>query len=112
MTIAEAIEAAQAAYHDAEINPVMKPCSRCEGRGYHHGFGEHGHDPDWCEICGGDAVEPADPHQSLRAAIARFLEVVEPTPGMRHAAFGTADDANNWRLEAASRKLAEEVRGW
>jgi len=29
-------------------------CPRCKGRGYHHGFGEHGHDPDWCSECGGD----------------------------------------------------------
>lgn len=39
-------------------------CPRCDGRGYHHGFGEHGHDPDWCSECGGgqtvtkDAVTP------------------------------------------------------
>lgn len=29
-------------------------CSRCNGQGYHHGFGYHGHDPDWCDVCGGD----------------------------------------------------------
>ena len=29
-------------------------CPRCKGRGYHHGFGEHGHDPDYCNQCGGD----------------------------------------------------------
>lgn len=28
-------------------------CARCEGLGYHWGFGEHGHDPDWCSVCGG-----------------------------------------------------------
>jgi DnaJ-class molecular chaperone len=28
-------------------------CPRCNGRGYHHGFGERGHDPDWCEQCDG-----------------------------------------------------------
>lgn len=28
-------------------------CSKCDGRGYHHGFGEGGLDPDWCEECGG-----------------------------------------------------------
>ena len=32
---------------------IVTVCSRCDGRGYHHGFGEHGHDPDWCERCGG-----------------------------------------------------------
>lgn len=28
-------------------------CVRCKARGYHHGFGEGGHDPDWCIDCGG-----------------------------------------------------------
>jgi DnaJ-class molecular chaperone len=28
-------------------------CDRCKGKGYHHGFGEDGYDPDWCEKCGG-----------------------------------------------------------
>lgn len=32
--------------------PVM-PCARCGGKGYHYGFGEGGHDPDWCSECGG-----------------------------------------------------------
>lgn len=31
-------------------------CERCRGKGYHHGFGEHGWDPDWCERCGGPGV--------------------------------------------------------
>lgn len=35
------------------IETEMMPCKRCNGYGYHHGFGEHGHDPDWCETCGG-----------------------------------------------------------
>jgi protein gp37 len=30
------------------------PCKRCGGAGFHHGFGELGHDPDWCLDCGGD----------------------------------------------------------
>ena len=39
-----------------------KICSRCAGKGYHHGFGEHGHDPDWCSECGGCGswLEPPD----------------------------------------------------
>lgn len=37
----------------AEIETETMPCPRCNGYGYHHGFGEHGHDPDWCEQCGG-----------------------------------------------------------
>jgi hypothetical protein len=30
-----------------------KPCERCASKGYHHGFGEDGMDPDWCVVCGG-----------------------------------------------------------
>lgn len=33
--------------------PVEVVCDYCKGRGYHHGFGEGGHDPDWCIRCGG-----------------------------------------------------------
>lgn len=36
--------------------PCM-PCRRCEGKGFHHGFGEGGHDPDWCDRCGGQGLE-------------------------------------------------------
>lgn len=42
--LAAALDAAEAA---------IKPCPRCGGKGYHHGFGEDGHDPDWCADCGG-----------------------------------------------------------
>lgn len=34
-------------------NPEFVECPRCNGKGYHHGFGEGGADPDWCEECGG-----------------------------------------------------------
>jgi hypothetical protein len=40
-------------YLQLQESPEFKPCPRCNGQGYHHGFGEHGHDPDWCEDCGG-----------------------------------------------------------
>lgn len=33
--------------------PMQAVCNRCGGKGYHHGFGEDGHDPDWCSECGG-----------------------------------------------------------
>ena len=48
---------------------ATKPCSRCDGKQYHHGFGEHGHDPDWCEKCGGAGFEEAytDAQQMKRA---------------------------------------------
>lgn len=38
---------------DGEIATVLVQCPKCEGRGYHHGFGEFGRDPDWCADCGG-----------------------------------------------------------
>jgi protein gp37 len=31
-------------------------CPTCSGKGFHHGFGEGGHDPDWCSECGGPGV--------------------------------------------------------
>lgn len=34
-------------------NRNWKKCDKCKGKGFHHGFGEHGHDPDWCTECGG-----------------------------------------------------------
>lgn len=48
----------------------MAPCPRCEGRGYHHGFGENGHDPDWCEQCDGSQfVAARDDRESMRLAL-------------------------------------------
>ena len=46
------------------------PCTRCQGLGYHHGFGENGHDPDWCESCGGGSVMPKyDDRSAMRLAL-------------------------------------------
>lgn len=33
------------------------PCEHCGGKGFHHGFGEDGHDPDPCVVCGGDGLD-------------------------------------------------------
>lgn len=41
--------------------PQFQPCPRCEGKGHHHGFGEHGQDPDWCLHCGGPGQIPTEP---------------------------------------------------
>lgn len=49
------------------------PCPRCNGVGYHHGFGEGGHDPDWCVNCGGCQYESQDPKLILRELIADAL---------------------------------------
>lgn len=41
-------------------------CKRCMGRGYHHGFGENGHNPDWCSECGGQGIEHPRLDQACR----------------------------------------------
>lgn len=56
-----------------------RPCERCAGRGYHLGFGEHGHDPDWCEVCGGcQFVGPTDDEAWLKAADAILAQLPRP----------------------------------
>lgn len=66
------ITAAIAAWNDA--CGATEECPRCQGRGYHHGFGEHGHDPDWCETCGGPGLVPTfNEHDAMRAAIEAAL---------------------------------------
>jgi hypothetical protein len=52
----------------ARLESEMVPCPRCTGKGYHHGFGEGGHDPDWCENCGGPGEVGQDPKVILREA--------------------------------------------
>lgn len=42
-------------------DPTFEPCPRCHGKGYHHGFGEKGADPDWCLDCGGPGEQPTEP---------------------------------------------------
>lgn len=54
--------------------PEFVTCDRCKGKGYHHGFGEGGVDPDWCDDCGGMGVylhpdANADPDELLREAL-------------------------------------------
>lgn len=57
----------------AAVN-AMKMCSRCTGRGYHHGYGEDGCDPDWCEECGGSQfVAEFTEEQAMRQAIEAAL---------------------------------------
>lgn len=69
----QVVEAIAAALKHAQENPIMLPCPNCNGKGYHHGFGEHGHDPDWCLVCGGDQVI-ADPYQEAKAAAKVLIE--------------------------------------
>ena len=65
----EQVERAAKAYDDACMTPTFKPCPRCNGKGYHHGFGESGADPDWCDNCGGVGEIDADPLKPIRAAL-------------------------------------------
>jgi hypothetical protein len=57
--------------------PEFVECARCKGKGYHHGFGEDGADPDWCEDCGGPGqmLHPdadVSPDDLLREMLAAF----------------------------------------
>ncbi|SMF65468.1 hypothetical protein SAMN02982989_3363 [Xaviernesmea oryzae] len=71
------------AFNKAVNEPVMLKCERCDGRGYHHGFGENGHDPDWCEVCGGGqyVVAPGEEGRAMRLA----LEAAHPSPSASEA---------------------------
>lgn len=68
-------------YLQLQDAPEFVTCRRCNGLGYHHGFGEDGADPDWCEECGGpgEYVHPdgdVSPDDLLREALA----AIEGTP--------------------------------
>ncbi len=52
MLTKEQIEAIADKVEKHETEAVVT-CPRCGSKGYHHGFGEHGHDPDWCVDCVG-----------------------------------------------------------
>lgn len=70
-----AVDAAKKAYAEAESAPNLVHCERCKGTGYHHGFGEDGHDPDWCRDCGGGgfALAAGEEDRPLRSALAAAL---------------------------------------
>lgn len=74
------LEAAVNAFNKANLNPVMVECRRCNGRGYHHGFGERGEDPDWCSDCGGGGYELAkgEEDRPIADAIRAYLSTVIP----------------------------------
>ena len=64
-------------------NPTFEPCHRCDGKGYHHGFGEGGHDPDHCDHCGGPGEIPTepgrwDPEDLLRETVVLLVEGTTP----------------------------------
>jgi len=80
----EMVEAAKTAYNASMDNPRSVECARCSGKGYHHGFGEDGADPDWCSICGGGGVNFPDDEEdkAMRAALTAALAVA-PKPRVR-----------------------------
>lgn len=71
----EAVKAAQDAFNKTINDPIMVPCNRCSGKGYHYGFGEDGASPDWCVECGGSAfdVVPGEEERAMRAALTAAL---------------------------------------
>jgi hypothetical protein len=71
-------EMATVAFDAAMNNPKTIPCKKCGGSGCHGGFGEDGHDQDWCSVCGGGGVELADgeenrPMKDALEAVAPFI---------------------------------------
>jgi predicted nucleic acid-binding Zn-ribbon protein len=77
----EMVEAALTAFNASVNAPQMVPCPKCEGRGYHHGYGEDGADPDWCSECGGNQfnVVPGEEERAMRAALEAAARVA-PEP--------------------------------
>lgn len=56
----------------------MIMCPQCNGTGFHHGFGEDGHDPDWCENCGGcQSISEFDDRSAMREALTAAFEAGE-----------------------------------
>lgn len=60
--------------------PQFEPCQRCQGKGYHHGFGENGADPDWCESCGGPGEQTTEPGTWSPDDLLREIVAVLATP--------------------------------
>lgn len=57
----------------------MVTCTRCNGKGSHHGFGEHGDDPDWCEVCGGPGfTQEGSEEGAMRSALEQFTARLVP----------------------------------
>lgn len=76
----EMVEKALSSFNKTINEPIMVKCQRCDGRGYHHGFGEDGHDPDWCVECGGNQydVAPGEEFRAMRAALEAALSAAPP----------------------------------
>lgn len=127
-----AVEAALTKFNEVINDPIMEPCPRCEGKGYHHGFGPDGVSPDWCNDCGGSQynIRPGEEKRAMEAALTAALAVdgmalvpKEPTEDMldfgacyedpdglyqNHSIFKDGDisrDVYRAMVEAASREF-------
>lgn len=94
------------------IETDTMPCKRCNGYGYHHGFGEHGHDPDWCEECHGpgfvmahDATKTPDIIIAALTAAGFTIAPNEPTEAMIKA-------AHDGPLMAGDHEIGPKQREW
>jgi hypothetical protein len=82
----------------AEPATTKVVCGKCKGKGYHHGFGAGGHDPDWCTECGGAGeweVAPAEPAKGALSALTKAFDDME--------AFSAQLDIAKFEQGAASR---------
>jgi hypothetical protein len=77
-------------------SPDLVNCQKCEGSGYHHGFGEGGVDPDWCTVCGGSGYDiPPDAESTM----------------MRHA-LTAALPGGGWRDIATAPQTSSAILVW
>ncbi len=84
----EMIEAALKAFIASVNEPMMIKCDGCDGKGYHHGFGEDGASPDWCLKCGGNQydVVPGEEERAIEAALTAALALL---PGRSAPSIGS-----------------------
>lgn len=114
--------------------PLFEPCQRCHGKGSHHGYGEHGCDPDWCPVCGGQGEQPTEPgtwspddllkeaSELLDSKVAPLVERTADNAELSRlhgeAVTQALHAASQWqtaeselaRLRAERREIAEEMR--
>jgi len=76
----EMVDRALEAFNKSINAPLTVKCARCEGKGYHHGFGEDGASPDWCQECGGNQynILPGEEPRAIRAALEAALLPSKP----------------------------------
>ncbi|MFC6487306.1 hypothetical protein [Nitratireductor sp. GCM10026969] len=110
------IEAAKAAFRKAEATPRTIDCPRCDGFGYHHGFGEDGYDPDWCSQCGGGGFDlpEGEEDRPLIAALEAALSAQDGAVGVK-ALPRNDSGVRGWTLDPEMvREVAHKIcrDGW